>query len=39
MSLDEEKTVLESIKKNKELKEEYEEKLKDIIVKVADIYK
>lgn len=39
VSLDEEKTILESIRKNKELVGEYEEKLKNLIVKVADIHK
>jgi len=39
LSLDEEKTILESIRKNKELVEEYEEKLKDLIAKVVDINK
>lgn len=37
--LDEEKTVLESIKKDKEIKEETENKLKEIIKKVVELNK
>lgn len=38
-SLDEEKTILEAIKKDKEIKEETEGKLVDVIKKVVDLNK
>ncbi len=38
-TLDEEKTILESIKNKKEITEEIEEKLKEVIAKVIDINK
>jgi F-type H+-transporting ATPase subunit alpha len=37
--LDEEKTVLEAIKKDKEIKEETETKLKEIIAKAIELNK
>ncbi len=39
LALDEEKTVLESIKKDKEIKEETEKKLKEVINKVVELNK